>query len=66
MERMFKSLDFKNLVTVEKSRTTWVFEKVEIVIDDVTDLGIYIELEAKETFTNPKDGKTYLRKILKN
>ena len=65
MEKMFKSLDFKDAVVVEKSRTSWIFEEVEIVIDNVTDLGFYIELEAKESFDNPKDGKLYLYKVLK-
>ncbi len=65
MERMFKSLNFKDAVVVEKSRTTWIFEEVEIVIDDVKDLGFYIELEATGNFESPQDGKLYLYKILK-
>lgn len=65
MEKMFKSLDFKDAVVVEKSRTSWMFEEVEIVIDDVTDLGFYIELEAKGSFDDPKDGKNYLYDVLK-
>ncbi|NQS88185.1 class IV adenylate cyclase [Patescibacteria group bacterium] len=65
MEKMLKSLDFKEVVVVEKSRTTWIFEKVEIVIDEVTDLGFYIELEATGYFKNPQDGKSYLYQILK-
>lgn len=65
MEKMFKSLDFDDVVVVEKVRTTWIFEAVEIVIDDVTDLGCYIELEAKGSFENPIDGKSYLYEVLK-
>ncbi|MFH1588961.1 MAG: class IV adenylate cyclase [archaeon] len=65
MEKMFKSLDFKDTAVVEKSRTTWIFEEVEIVIDDVTDLGFYIELEAKRSFENLQDGKPYLYEVLK-
>jgi predicted adenylyl cyclase CyaB len=65
MEKMFKSLDFKDVVVVEKSRTTWIFEEVEIVIDEVTDLGFYIELEATGSFDNPQDGKSYLFEVLK-
>jgi len=65
MEKMFKSLNFKDAVIVEKSRTSWMFEEVEIVIDDVTDLGFYIELEAKKSFNDPKDGKIYLYEVLK-
>ena len=65
MEKMFKSLDFKDVVVVEKSRTTWILEEVEIAIDYVTDLGFHIELEAKGSFENPQDGKSYLYRILK-
>lgn len=64
MEKMFKSLDFKDVVVVEKTRTTWIFEEVEIVIDDVTNLGFYIELETKGSFDNPTDGKSYLFEVL--
>jgi predicted adenylyl cyclase CyaB len=65
MEKMFKSLDFKEAAVVEKSRTTWMFEEVEVVIDEVADLGFYIELEATGNFGNPQDGKQYLYQILK-
>lgn len=65
MEKIFKSLDFKDVAMVEKSRTTWMFEEVEIVIDDVTGLGFYIELEAKGHFDKPQDGRSYLYEVLK-
>jgi adenylate cyclase class 2 len=64
VEKIFKSLDFKAAVVVEKSRTTWIFEMVEIVIDEVTDLGFYIELEVKKNFDNPLDGNSYLYEVL--
>lgn len=65
MEKMFKSLDFEEKVTVEKTRTTWLFEDVEIVIDNVTNLGFHIELEATKDFETPQDGRKYLLEILK-
>ncbi|MFC1617690.1 class IV adenylate cyclase [Patescibacteria group bacterium] len=65
LEKIFQSLDFKNPVTVEKSRTTWMFGDVEIVIDKVTDLGYYVELEATKHFKNPREGKEYLHSVLK-
>ena len=65
MEKMFKSLDFENIAIVEKSRTVWIFEEVEIAIDDVTDLGLYIELEAIGNFQNFQEGKSYLYEILR-
>ena len=65
MENMLKSLDFKEVIVVEKSRTTWLFEDVEIVVDEVSNLGSYIELEATKHFENPLDGRPYLFDILK-
>jgi len=65
MENMLKSLDFKEVIVVEKSRTTWLFEDVEIVVDEVSNLGSYIELEATKHFENPLDGRPYLFDFLK-
>ncbi len=65
MEKIFASLDFKEVVIVEKIRSTWEFEEVEIVIDEVTDLGVYMELEAMGSFENPKEGKDHLYQVLK-
>lgn len=65
MQKMFASLDFKEAVVVEKTRTMWLYQKTEIVIDEVKDLGFYIELEATEHFENPQDGKSYLYQVLK-
>jgi len=65
LEKIFKSLDFKQITVVNKTRTTWLFEEVEVVIDEVRNLGFFIELEATKNFKNPKDGKEYLYQILK-
>lgn len=64
MKKIFQSLNIKEVVVVEKVRTTWMFEDVEIVIDDVKHLGAYIELETTTHFENPQDGKKFLYKIL--
>ena len=65
MKKILKSLDFKEVVIVDKIRSTWIFKDVEIAIDDIKKLGRYIELEAKKHFNDPKEGKTYLYSILK-
>ena len=41
-------LDFRELIKVDKIRNSWLFNKVEISIDYVDDLGYFIEIEAKE------------------
>ena len=64
VKKIFASLDFKESVIVEKTRTTWLFENVEIVIDDVKNLGAFMELEATTHFENPKEGKEFLHKVL--
>lgn len=43
-------LDFKPLVTVEKTRSIWNYRDVEISLDNVTDLGWFVEVEAKGDF----------------
>lgn len=65
LKKIFKSIDLKEIVVVEKVRTTWMYDDVEIVIDNVTNLGSFIELEATSHFINPKDGKKYLFAKLK-
>ncbi|QQS39100.1 class IV adenylate cyclase [Candidatus Woesebacteria bacterium] len=65
MKKILQSLDIKEIVTVEKTRTTWIFEGVEVVVDKVKNLGDFIELEAKTYFENPRDGKKLLFETLK-
>ncbi|OGY45652.1 MAG: hypothetical protein A2744_03135 [Candidatus Buchananbacteria bacterium RIFCSPHIGHO2_01_FULL_44_11] len=65
LKKILVSLDFKEIVVVEKSRDVWQYQKVEIAIDEVKNLGFFIELEATESFADPKKGKDYLYSILK-
>ncbi len=64
VKKIFHNLDIKEAVIVEKVRTTWIFKEVEIVIDEVKNLGSYIELETTTHFENPQEGKKFLYKIL--
>ncbi|MBU2633916.1 MAG: class IV adenylate cyclase [Nanoarchaeota archaeon] len=63
INKIFDSLNFKKLITVEKNRTTWIFKDVEIAIDDVKDLGPFIELEITTHFDDPKKAKEFLYKL---
>ena len=65
IRKILNSLDFKEPIIVEKVRSTWEFKDVEIAIDDVKNLGRFIELEAIKHFGDPKEGKAYLYSILK-
>lgn len=47
LERVFSVLNFKELVTVEKQRETFTFgNDFEISLDEVKDLGHFIEIES--------------------
>tara|TARA_Y100000310_G_C20571624_1_gene758338 strand:- start:323 stop:889 length:567 start_codon:yes stop_codon:yes gene_type:complete len=65
IRKILTSLQFKELVTVEKNRTTWMFKDVEIAIDDIKELGSFIELEITTPYTDPKKAKEYLYTLVK-
>lgn len=48
MEQILSHLSFKEVAVVEKERKSWKYEKVEISIDEVSELGSFIELEYDE------------------
>ncbi|NMC35535.1 class IV adenylate cyclase [Candidatus Beckwithbacteria bacterium] len=64
LEKILTSLDFKTLAVVDKNRSTWDYKQVEVAIDEVKDLGSFIELEAKRQFPTPQAAKEYLYEIL--
>lgn len=64
MEKIFAAIDIKEVATIDKSRSTWVFEEVEIVIDEVKELGVFMELECKGHFSDAKAGKAHLYAVL--
>ena len=64
LEKILESLNFKKIIVVEKTRNTWRYKDVEIAIDNVTNLGHYIELEAKGNFKTIDDAKNHLYSIL--
>ncbi|MDP2946613.1 MAG: CYTH domain-containing protein, partial [Nanoarchaeota archaeon] len=58
-------LNFKELISVEKNRNVWNYKDTEIAIDEVKELGSFIEIEAKGNFTNIEEVKKHLYEILK-
>ena len=62
-EKILERLDFKKICVVEKFRSTWLFKDVEIALDDVKDLGWFIELESKGDFESIEDAKKRLYAI---
>jgi len=65
MSRIFKALDFRELVTVSKVRNTWIYKDVEIVVDEIEGLGTFIELEAGGGFESIGEARERLFLILK-
>ena len=48
MELMLNSLEFREIIRVDKTRESWTIQEVEVSIDSVVGLGCFIELEAIE------------------
>jgi len=46
MELIFKALDIREIIRVEKTRNSWILNGIEISIDFIEKLGYFIELEA--------------------
>lgn len=53
MEKIIKLLGFKDDVTVDKTRIKTKYKDMEIVLDTVTDLGEFIEVEKMTTEADP-------------
>ncbi|PIN86618.1 class IV adenylate cyclase [Candidatus Woesearchaeota archaeon CG10_big_fil_rev_8_21_14_0_10_44_13] len=64
LRKILASLNFREVIVVEKSRSCWLYKDVEIAIDDIKGLGQFIELEAQAHYSDPKKGKEYLYSIL--
>lgn len=65
LKKILESLDFEEIIVVDKVRDTWNFKKAEVAIDKVKNLGTFIEVEAKGAFKSIDEAKDYLHKILK-
>lgn len=47
IKRIFKALNMKKLVTVEKVRKIWIYKNYEIAVDEIKGLGDFVEIEFK-------------------
>lgn len=45
VKKIFKVLDFKSLVVVEKVRKAWQYKNYEIALDSIKNLGDFVEIE---------------------
>ena len=47
MRKIFAAIDIKPLITVEKKRKTYRYNDSEVALDEITDLGSFVEVEYK-------------------
>ena len=52
---IFKVLDFRSLVKVEKLRRQWVYNDYVVAVDSVTGLGSFVEIEFNGTSADPEE-----------
>lgn len=65
-KKIFKALDFKPLIVVNKKRKVFVFKDYEIALDEVDELGDYIEVEyiARESGVSAKEVADKMKKFI--
>ena len=64
LKKILQSLNFKEIIVVEKERNNWNHNNTIISIDRVTGLGDFIEVEADGEFENIEKAKEHLHNIL--
>src|SRR4030042_2824576 len=64
LRKILEFLDFKKVITVYKQREYWDCGDFEVCLDDVKDLGFFIEVEAKGDFENTAKAREECIKFL--
>lgn len=58
VEKMFSALNFEEYLVIDKKRRTFVYDNhLEIVVDEVKDLGFFIEIETVSEFKSVEDAR---------
>lgn len=57
LKKILEFLDFKKVVVVDKNREYWNCGKFEVALDEVSDLGSFVEVEAKGDFADTKEAR---------
>ena len=65
LELILKALDFKKMITVDKTRLAYEVRNFEIALDDVKDLGSFVEIEIKEDYNSIDDAIKQIDKLAK-
>lgn len=64
--KIFKMLDLKHLVTVNKIRSSYAYKGFEIELDNVKDIGLICEIEIKEKFNSPDQALQKIKDLAKD
>lgn len=64
IRRLLEALDFRPLVTVNKTREEWTLPEVEVVFDHVEGAGHFVEFEFKGDATSIQDATTRLEEFI--
>ena len=64
IERTFAALGFTELVTVDKTRTTYRLDDVEVAVDTLSGAGAYVEFEFKGDAASTDDAHAHLEKFI--
>ncbi len=67
LKKTFKALNFRSLITVDKTRKIWLYKDFEIAMDSVKGLGEFVEIEYKgeDQDVNPKEVTERMIQFLK-
>jgi adenylate cyclase class 2 len=60
LKKIFSALNFKHLVTVDKTRSAYDFENFEIEVDDVKELGVVCEIEIKGRYESIDEARAQI------
>jgi adenylate cyclase, class 2 len=66
LRKIFTALDIKVITTVDKKRQIWLYRDYEVAIDEVKDLGNFVEVEYKGKDTDPKKITDQMVQFLKD
>lgn len=64
VRRLLEALDFRPLVTVDKTREEWNLPDIEVVFDHVADAGHFVEFEFKGDAENIEDATSRLEDFI--
>lgn len=64
--KIFKKLELKHLVTVDKIRSSYSYKGFEIELDNVKGIGLICEIEIKDKFDSPEEALLKIKDLAKD